>query len=238
MNITNVRISNFSPRPKDAKISSIIIHHTALSDLNTVLSWFKTSVSQVSSHYVIDKNGDIYQLVDNAKKAWHAGISHWKGMDNLNNTSIGIELVNTGYEPFEHEQTDALIELCKKLKKKYSIPDRNIIGHSDIAPGRKIDPSQYFDWGKLYKAGLGILSDLKMKGPKTILRYGDESAAVSKLKSQLIDIGYLIKNNDAKFDVELDYVIKSFKRHYCQETYDSFGWDELADAKLRDISEA
>lgn len=234
----NIKISNYSSRAANAKINTIIIHHTAMSSVDSVLSWFKNPASQVSSHYVIDKNGDIYQLVPNDKKAWHAGVSHWKGVDNLNHYSIGIELVNTGYEPFDEKQIESLIELCKELKAEYNIDDQNIIGHSDVAPGRKIDPSQYFDWGKLHDEGLGIMSNIKMENPEVLLRYGDENSDVLKLKSELVDFGYLLKNSDQnRYDVELDYAIKAFKRHYCQETYDCEGWDTLTDAKLHDLLE-
>ena len=112
--------------------------------------------SKVSSHYLIGRDGKIINLVDEKKRAWHSGVSHWKGVDNLNDISIGIELENPGHEfgyiPFSKEQMDSLIYLCKELKSKYDIKEDWVLGHSDISPGRKLDPGDKFDWETIKKS--------------------------------------------------------------------------------------
>lgn len=236
--IIKVKTKHFSNRASGAKINAIIIHHTAIGSLDSVLAWFKNDESRVSSHYVIDRDGTIYQVVDDDKKAWHAGISNWRGVENLNNTSIGIELVNTGYESFDTRQISALIELCRGLKKKYDIPDHNIIGHSDIAPSRKIDPSIHFDWDWLHDNGLGLMSVANFLDPKILYRYGDEKDEICELKRRLQKFGYFVAEVESnRYDLHLDYIVKAFKRHYSPDTYDTFGWDEQADARLNDLLE-
>ena len=111
--------------------------------------------SGVSSHYLINETGVVYRLVDERYRAWHAGVSHWKGIDNLNNISIGIELENPGHEfgyiPFSKEQMNSLISLCKELKNKYDIKEDWVVGHSEISPGRKLDPGDKFNWEPIKK---------------------------------------------------------------------------------------
>ena len=123
----------------------------------------RDSKSNVSSHYLISRNGLIYKLVKEKHVAWHAGHSRWGGYKNLNNNSIGIELVNKGhqfgYTSFKKEQISNLLKLCKKLVKKYNIKARNILGHSDISPIRKIDPGEKFPWKYLAIKGIGIWHD-------------------------------------------------------------------------------
>ena len=127
---------------------------------------------EVSSHYLVDENGDIYELVDPEKRAWHAGISEWRGQKNLNDTSIGIEIVNPGHEfgyrPFPDVQINAVLDLCKKLTHIYKIPAKHIIGHSDIAPDRKDDPGELFPWKKFSAHKIGDLS----KGSKSRFKAG------------------------------------------------------------------
>ena len=114
---------------------------------------------KVSCHYLINRKGQIIQMVQDMNIAWHAGKSKWKKFKNLNNNSIGIELVNKGhtygYQNFSNEQINSLIKLSKKLKKKYNIKKENFLGHSDIAPLRKIDPGEKFPWKKLSTHNLG-----------------------------------------------------------------------------------
>lgn len=144
---------NFSPR--NNKINFIIIHYTAMS-FEGALKALCNKETKVSSHYLIKASGEIFQLVDDSLAAHHAGISFWKGVSSLNHSSIGIELDNMGNTKFALPQMDKCIELCKKLVTSYNIPKQNIIGHSDIAPNRKIDPGIYFDWKYLAKDNLGI----------------------------------------------------------------------------------
>ena len=146
---------NFDKRPKGTKINSIIIHYTGMKTFHEAYERLCDKNSKVSSHYLIGRDGRIINLVDEKYRAWHAGVSRWKGIDNLNNNSIGIELENPGHEfgyiSFSKKQMDALILLCKEIKKRYDIKAEWVLGHSDISPGRKLDPGEKFDWKTIRK---------------------------------------------------------------------------------------
>lgn len=138
---------NWSSR-KGTKIEAIVLHHTGKGGMKAAVLWFKTKKSGVSAHYVVDRDGTIVQMVKDEKKAWHSGKSSLNGRPNVNIFSIGIEIVSTGEDGYTDEQYDSVTFLCKMLKKKYDIENDNIVGHKDIAPGRKHDPAK-FDWGLL-----------------------------------------------------------------------------------------
>ncbi len=149
---------NFNDRPQGVSINCIVLHYTDFLTAKKSLTCLTVPSSNVSAHYLIDDDGTIYQLVADEKRAWHAGISHWNGRDNVNNNSIGIELQNGGmtykkqfgdWPPYPDVQIQALAELVHDLQKKHSIPTEHIVGHNDIAPTRKIDPGPHFDWDDL-----------------------------------------------------------------------------------------
>ena len=143
-----------------AMIKFIIIHYTGMQSEIESLKRLKNPKHKVSCHYVINRKGKIFQLVREKNAAWHAGKSKWKNLIGLNTHSIGIELVNKGhehgYEKYPSKQITSLIKLCLFLKRKYKIERKNFLGHSDIAPLRKIDPGEKFPWNKLNKYGIGI----------------------------------------------------------------------------------
>ena len=149
---------NFNDRPEGVSINCIVIHYTDFLTVEESLACLTVPSSNVSSHYLIDEDGTIYQLVPDDKRAWHAGVSHWNGRDNVNHNSIGIELQNGGmtykdkfgeWPPYPGAQMDALAELVHDLQVKFSIPTEHIVGHNDIAPTRKIDPGPHFNWDDL-----------------------------------------------------------------------------------------
>ena len=155
---------NYSPnfnRKNDKKrvIKFIIFHYTGMQSERESLKRLCDSKSKVSCHYLINRKGNILKLVEDKNIAWHAGKSFWCHYENLNKNSIGIELVNKGhqfgYQNFSKSQIKSLISLCNSLKKKYSIKTENFLGHSDIAPLRKIDPGEKFPWKKLSKYKIG-----------------------------------------------------------------------------------
>ncbi len=161
---------NFNDRPKGIRIDTIVLHYTDTESLEESLEYLTREEHQVSAHYLIDTDGSLYQLVDDKKRAWHAGISHWKGVDNINHNSIGIEIQNAGFKrgkwhPFPEKQIDILLKLLNHLIEKHDIPTDNIIGHSDIAPERKIDPGPLFPWELLYEKGFGY-DPQKRRHPK------------------------------------------------------------------------
>lgn len=137
----------------------VIIHHTADNSAEESLVTLTTPRFEVSSHYLIGRDGRIYYLVDELARAWHAGEAYWGGNTDLNSSSIGIELDNNGKEPFAQPMIDALLLLLADLKARYKIPAANFIGHGDIIPGRKVDPSRFFPWKRLAENGFGVWCD-------------------------------------------------------------------------------
>lgn len=140
---------NWSGR-KRSKIEVIVIHYTASMNIDGTVEWFLNPASDVSSHYIIGRDGVLIQMVLDQEKAWHAGKSSWLGKKDVNRFSIGIELVGTRTSGFTSEQYKILNELVTFLCQKYSISASNVVGHQDVSPGRKIDPGPLFDWNRLY----------------------------------------------------------------------------------------
>lgn len=149
---------NFNDRPEGESINCIVIHYTDYFVFEEFLACRLDPASKLSAHYLIDDDGTIYQLVADKKRAWHAGVSHWNGRDNVNNNSIGIELQNGGmtykkqfgdWPPYPDVQMQALAELVHDLQNRFSIQSEHIIGHNDVAPTRRIDPGPHFNWDDL-----------------------------------------------------------------------------------------
>jgi len=149
---TWVGTTNFNLR----KPNFVIIHHTAQNSCEQTLNTFTTVKSQVSAHYVICKDGVIHHMLNDYLRAWQAGVSKWGNNTDINSSSIGIEIDNNGFEPFTDQQINSLLSLLASLKKAYTIPTANFIGHQDIAPGRKVDPNVNFPWRKLADSGFGV----------------------------------------------------------------------------------
>ena len=147
--------SNYGLRRADTEIEFIILHYTAMSTEKS-LERLCDPVHEVSCHYLIDPSGVCYQLVDNNKRAWHAGKSYWRGYHDLNSRSLGIELVNSGNEDYPEAQMKSLIRLLQHLIESLALNPKNILGHSDIAPARKLDPGKWFNWQKLSVNGVGF----------------------------------------------------------------------------------
>ena len=170
---------NYSKKIRKIKdIKFEIIHYTGMQSEIESIERLKDPKKKVSSHYLINRKGQITKMVDERKTAWHAGKSKWKNFTNLNRYSIGIELENKGYEfgyqKFSNIQIKSLIRLCKSLKKKYKIKDDYFLGHSDIAPLRKVDPGENFPWQKLSKYNLGVWyreKSQKVNSKKSKIRY-------------------------------------------------------------------
>lgn len=204
-------------------ISFLVIHHTEAVSIDEARNLYQKH--EVSAHYLIDEEGEIYSLVDECDVAYHAGISYWRGVDGLNSSSIGIELVcNDACEcGYTDKQMNALIELCKNLKEKYDIEVENIVGHSDIAYfkengylDRKQDPSNLFDWNKLFLEGLAvdpsIFDDLlDVVGE---FSYGIKDERILDFKNRLKDFGYKVEKINDEFDDEMKGLVEVFERRF------------------------
>ena len=137
----------------------VVIHHTGVSGVEGALRTLTDPATGVSSHYLISRDGRILQLVDERARAWHAGESYWAGVDDINSVSIGIELDNDGIEPYPEPLIAALVALLADIRTRYDIPASNFVGHGDVAPGRKVDPSALFPWRRLAGEGYGLWCD-------------------------------------------------------------------------------
>ncbi|MEP5762764.1 MAG: N-acetylmuramoyl-L-alanine amidase [Litoreibacter sp.] len=161
---------NFGPRKQDAKPDLVVIHYTAMADANAALDVLCDETCEVSAHYLIAKDGTVYQLVEETERAWHAGAGQWRDIADVNSRSIGIELCNDGYSPFSHSLMNSLETLLSGIVSRWAIPPAGVIGHSDLAPGRKIDPGRKFDWLRLADQGLAIQASAQAPCPAGAFR--------------------------------------------------------------------
>jgi len=151
---------NVDERPDGCAVDCLVLHYTGMKTAEEALARLRDPAAKVSAHYLIDEDGWIVRLADEAKRAWHAGVSCWQGRERLNDCSIGIEIVNPGHEwgyrPFTEGQYRALEWLCPLIMARWSIPPLRVLAHSDIAPDRKEDPGELFDWQRLAESGIGV----------------------------------------------------------------------------------
>lgn len=192
-----VGTTNFNMR----KPNFVVIHYTAQNSCDQTLKTFTVSRTQVSAHYVICKDGTIQHMLNDYLRAWHAGIGRWGNVTDVNSSSIGIEIDNNGFEAFTSPQLNSLFQLLRTLKTKYSIPAANFVGHSDIAPSRKIDPGIFFPWKALSDSGFGL-----WYGDTTNVVVPDSFETVHALRI----IGYDVRDSVA--------AIKAFKIHFLHDT--------------------
>jgi N-acetylmuramoyl-L-alanine amidase len=145
---------NFGPRKRD-RVDMLVLHYTFI-DGPASLARLCDRAAEVSAHYLIEEDGRVFALVEEKMRAWHAGKSSWQGDTDVNSRSVGIELVNPGDRPFAEPQLAALIELGQGILSRHPIPAANVVGHEDVAPGRKQDPGPFFPWARLAQAGIGL----------------------------------------------------------------------------------
>ena len=219
--IHNFKSPNFNDR-KSNNIEIIVIHYTALSSISDSLKHLCSKKNKVSSHYLISQSGKIYSLVSEKRRAWHAGKSYWKGNTDINSISIGIEL---DYSPlgvnntYSFKLNSSLIILLKKLLNKYKIKTENILGHSDIAPYRKIDPGKHFPWQMLENKKLSFRpqplnrSDIKNILKKEWLNKNKLNSMKKKILFMLNFIGYDI-SQAIKNKIYFNQLIDSYSNHY------------------------
>ncbi len=151
---------NHGPRPTGTPIDMLVLHYTGMKSAAEAIERLCDVAAKVSAHYVVEEDGTVWRLVDESQRAWHAGVSCWRSERDVNARSIGIEIVNPGHEwgyrAFPAAQMEAVKDLCRGILARHPIPSRNVVGHSDVAPLRKQDPGELFDWHRLAAQGIGL----------------------------------------------------------------------------------
>jgi N-acetylmuramoyl-L-alanine amidase len=214
---------NHGPRVNGGPIDILLLHYTGMQSAEGALNWLCDARSRVSSHYFVFENGRVAKLVDEERRAHHAGVSVWAGETDINSRSIGIEIANPGHElgyrPFPAAQIEALIALCRGILSRHPIPPERVLAHSDVAPLRKVDPGELFPWWRLYAEGVGqfVPPAPLREGPR--LSLGDRGEEVAVLKQGYRQYGYGIAETD-EFDTEMKAVVTAFQRHFRQERVD------------------
>ncbi len=199
-------------------VDMLILHYTGMRSAQEAIDRLRDPEAAVSSHYVVDEDGTVFRLVPEDRRAWHAGISFWRGHTALNARSVGIEIVNPGHEwgyrDFPVLQLAAVCDLSLEILARHPIPARNVIGHSDVAPDRKQDPGERFDWQSLAANGVGLWpEDVPDLGTGGIVR---DAASLWDVRRALRAIGYDVAPEGA-LDPALSLVLRAFQRHWRPE---------------------
>jgi N-acetylmuramoyl-L-alanine amidase len=209
---------NQDERPAGGPIDVLVLHYTGMPTAEAALARLCDPEARVSAHYLVEEDGTIWRLVPEARRAWHAGVSCWRGMRELNARSIGIELVNPGHEwgyrPFPALQLAAACDLCLAILSRHPIPARNVVAHSDIAPERKQDPGELFDWEGFAANGVGLWPK-NVPGHDTSGIVSDPEALAS-VRRNLAAIGYCIAP-EGGLDLSLSQTLLAFQRHWRPE---------------------
>ena len=228
MDVIDAPSANFNARtvPPDM----LVLHYTGMPTGEAALARLRDPEAKVSAHYLVEEDGRVFMLVAEERRAWHAGVSHWRGEADINGRSIGIEIVNPGHEfgyrPFPDAQIDAVIALIAAIRSRWTVPDARILAHSDVAPERKTDPGELFPWKRLAAAGHGLWAE-PPAAPGAPLAPGDEGPGVFALQAGLTRLGYDCAPSGA-YDGATATIIRAFQRHWRQEVVDG-----VADGETR-----
>ncbi len=195
----------------------LVLHYTGMPSAEGALRWLCDARSKVSCHWFVFEDGRIVRVVDEDRRAWHAGVSSWRGAENLNDRSIGIEIANPGHEhgyrPFPEAQVAAVVDLCADIVARHGIPARNVLAHSDVAPLRKEDPGELFPWDRLAEAGVGhLVAPSPVRGGR-FFQAGDRGPPVEALQSMLALYGYGAPVSGTYCDTTTA-VVRAFQRHF------------------------
>ncbi|TMJ04944.1 MAG: N-acetylmuramoyl-L-alanine amidase [Alphaproteobacteria bacterium] len=202
---------------RTSRIDILLMHYTGMQTAEEAVARLTDKEAGVSCHYFVHEGGRIDQLVPEARRAWHAGLSSWKGATDINARSIGIEVANPGHEfgyrDFPDAQIDALIKLCRDIVGRHPIRRERVLAHSDVAPMRKKDPGERFPWDRLAAQGIGLwLEPTPIDGGRTFSA-NDKGAEVEKLQKQLARFGYDLKIT-GRYDDNTRGVVTAFQRHF------------------------
>jgi N-acetylmuramoyl-L-alanine amidase len=228
---------NHGERKDGRRPDMLTLHYTGMPDEAQALQWLCNPVSEVSAHYVVFENGHVAQLVPEARRAWHAGKSSWAGETDINSRSISIEIANPGHDgglpPFGETQIKNVIRLCRDIVERWSIPPDRVLAHSDVAPGRKMDPGERFPWERLHHAGVGHWTrPAPIRDGRFFVR-GDQGQPIEALQAMLAMYGYGVPITGA-FDADTEAVVAAFQRHFRSERVDGIA-DVSTITTLRDL---
>lgn len=227
---------NFNER-RDGQVPEILLlHYTGTPTAEYAIDLLTTGAGEVSCHYLVHEDGRIVHMVDEDMRAWHAGASSWDGRDDVNSRSIGIEIVNPGHGPdyrdFPDAQIEAVIALSRDIISRHAIQPRHVLAHSDVAPGRKVDPGEKFPWATLAGHGVGLWVEPEIKSCGLAIRPGDTGKHVAELQYALAALGYEIEASGV-YDGWTQTVVHSFQMHYRPVCCDG-----VADDQTRAVLEA
>lgn len=214
---------NHDARPMGAQVDLLLMHYTGMADAAVALDRLCSAAAKVSAHYLVDEEGRIFHLVAEARRAWHAGVACWAGETNINGCSIGIEIANPGHElgypDFPDAQMRAVEALALDILGRHPIPPDRVLAHSDVAPDRKADPGEKFDWGRLAAAGIGHWVEAAPIAEGPVFQLGARGDRVADLQYQLADYGYSLEVTGV-YDAATEKVIIAFQRHFRPERVD------------------
>ena len=210
---------NHDVRAPGSSINLLIVHYTGMPTADGARAHLCDAAAKVSSHYLVDESGQVFRLVAEDRRAWHAGAGGWRGQDDVNSRSIGVELVNPGHEhgyrPFPPAQMAAFVLLARGILARHPIAAQGILGHSDVAPSRKTDPGELFDWRGLAADGIGLWPDLAAKPApgQAVLMVGSSGNGVRDVQCKLAAYGYEIAV-DGLYGTATALVVTAFQRHF------------------------
>lgn len=215
--------ANSDARAEGARIELLVLHYTGMQSEDGALDWLCRAESRVSCHYFVFTDGRIVQSVPEARRAWHAGVSTWRGLTDINSRSIGIEIANPGHEfgyvAFPRRQVDAVVALSRDIISRNRINASDVVAHSDIAPTRKQDPGEKFPWRRLARHGIGRFVSPSRAARGITLQPGDLGDSVRSLQRDLAAIGFGIEET-GEYDALTRAVVTAFQRHWRQSNVD------------------
>jgi N-acetylmuramoyl-L-alanine amidase len=229
-----MRLTHPSPNFDDRHgqpIDMLVLHYTDMLSAQAAVERLCDPEARVSAHYVVGETGEVFALVDEAMRAWHAGESSWRDHSNINHRSVGIEVANPGhshgYVPFPKVQMQAVAALSKAIIDRHAIPARNVVGHSDVAFLRKADPGELFGWPMLARAGVGLFPFDAHPMVGSDLARGDNGKKVIRLQTALANWGYGLKL-DGDYGEKTEKCVVAFQRHYRPADISGMWDDECA----------
>jgi N-acetylmuramoyl-L-alanine amidase len=223
---------NYDARKDGKKPSLIILHYTGMPEADDARLRLCDAASKVSAHYLIERGGQVWQLVAESERAWHAGVGAWQAETDINSASIGIELVNRGhqwgYQTFPEPQIAAVKALLRDIQTRYAIPSHNILGHSDVAPQRKEDPGEFFPWHSLASEGIGLWPAATIADDR-LMEYAEARRLLRSIGYDCVAAG--------EYDLPLRRVMLAFQRHWLPRHLSGLA-DKPTAAMLRAVAAA